>query len=132
MIHSDRQILHSYSQTSHDIAVSVVPTFVPEKSNQRDIFFFQYEVKISNTSKKPIQLLSRHWIIRSGDGEIQEVKGKGVVGECPFIGAGETYSYKSFCPLPVATGNMRGSFGIIDHQGQHKVIKIPLFFLRPD
>ena len=123
---------HSYERTSEDVEISVVPELVPDRSNFEDLYYFKYTVSISNHRDKDIQVLSRHWIIRSGDGLTEEVEGDGVVGEQPVISPGETYSYESYCPLPVPTGNMRGSYFAKDQDGESLVLKIPLFFLRAE
>ena len=47
-------------------------------SNQ---WFFLYTVRIANEGAETCQLVSRHWIIRNAAGEIEEVRGPGVVGE---------------------------------------------------
>ena len=41
------------------------------------------------------QLLNRHWIITDGRGDVQEVKGPGVIGQQPWLGEGEQFSYTS-------------------------------------
>jgi ApaG protein len=58
------------------------------------------------------------------------VSGPGVVGHQPKIRPGESFEYESFCPLPTPTGNMRGTYQMIDEAGKEIDIRIPLFFLR--
>ena len=85
---------------------------------------------ITNNGTAAAQLMSRHWIITDGNGKVEEVKGAGVVGEQPVLKPGATFEYTSFCPLPTATGNMRGTYQMLDEKGNHYNAKIPLFFLR--
>lgn len=123
-----------YSETTQDIEVQVEPEFVQERSNPKSgLYFFAYKVRIANHGAVPAKLVSRHWIITDGLGRVEEVRGDGVVGEQPEIQPGTSYEYTSACPLPTPTGNMRGSYHMVDGSGRHFAIKIPLFFLRhPD
>ena len=43
-------------------------------------------------------------------GQSQEVRGPGVVGEQPELAPGETFQYQSACPLPTPRGKMKGHF----------------------
>ncbi len=43
-------------------------------------------------------------------GQSQEVRGPGVVGEQPELGPGQSFRYQSACPLPTPHGKMRGHF----------------------
>jgi ApaG protein len=76
------------------------------------------------------QLISSHWIITDGAGIVHEVKGPGVIGEQPQLKPGEKFEYSSFCPLKTPTGNMRGTFQMVNHLGAQFDVKVPLFFLR--
>jgi len=56
------------------------PQYLEEQSapgEQR--YLFAYTVTIRNTGEVAAQLLSRHWIITDADGQIEEVRGPGVV-----------------------------------------------------
>lgn len=122
-----------YTEVSHNISVSVTPSYDREQSDpSHSFYFFIYNVTIQNDSSEPIQVLDRHWVITDGLGKTEEVTGDGVVGETPTIAPGQTYTYTSACPLQTKTGNMRGSYGILQRQNKVR-IQIPLFFLRtPD
>jgi ApaG protein len=120
-----------YLKVTRDIRIEVEPAYVPDQSNPLSGYYcFSYQVKITNESPYPIQLLSRHWVITDGYGVVHEVKGPGVVGCQPKLAPGESFEYSSFCPLPTPTGNMRGSYHMIDHERKGFDVKIPLFFLR--
>jgi ApaG protein len=96
---------------TNGIRVKVESMYVPERSSPRESqYFFAYHVRISNEGPEAAQLLSRHWIITNADGEVQEVKGPGVVGEQPLLGPGDDFEYTSFCPLGTAVGTMHGSY----------------------
>ncbi len=120
-----------YYETTQGIEVEVKPEYLPNESiPEASQFLFAYHITIANKGETEVQLLSRHWIITDGTGAVHEVKGPGVVGEQPKLKPGEKHSYSSFCPLPTPTGNMRGSFQMVNHLGAKFDVAIPLFFLR--
>lgn len=80
-------------------------------------WFFLYTVTISNDGDHTVQLLSRHWIITDGFGEVEEVKGPGVVGEQPVLEPGQSFRYTSGCPLPTEFGSMEGTYQMITADG---------------
>lgn len=125
---------HSYTEVTKDIRVEVLPKYVPENSDPaQNYYFFSYDVKVTNLSRGPKKLMTRHWIITDGHGHVEHVRGAGVVGLQPTINAGETFSYTSFCPLTTPTGNMRGTYMLLDENEASFEVSIPLFFLRhPD
>jgi uncharacterized protein affecting Mg2+/Co2+ transport len=48
-------------------------------------FAFAYTVNIANRGTITAQLESRHWIITDAEGDVQEVRGEGVVGAQPVL-----------------------------------------------
>jgi ApaG protein len=120
-----------YSQTSELLQIEAAPFYIPERSSPVDnYFFYAYTIKITNHGQQRVQLISRHWLIRNGKKEENEVRGEGVVGEKPFIEPGESYQYTSFCPITTPTGNMRGKFKFKNEADLDFWVPIPLFFLR--
>jgi ApaG protein len=120
-----------YYEMTQGIEVEVVPEFVPEESSpEASQYVFAYHITITNRGETEVQLMSRHWIITDGHGVVREVKGPGVVGEQPVLKPGDKHQYSSFCPLTTPTGNMRGSFQMVNIRGAEFNVKIPLFFLR--
>ena len=120
-----------YHEVTNGVEVAVTPEYLPSESAPEELkFIFAYHVTITNLGDTDIQLMSRHWIITDGEGEVHEVKGPGVIGEQPQLKPGEKHEYSSFCPLSTPTGNMRGTFQMINQLGAKFDVKIPLFFLR--
>ncbi len=116
------------TQTNFDIKMRV--TYVENESNpEGNYFFFAYKIFITNKGASPAQLMSRHWIITDGNGHVEEVRGAGVVGAQPHIVSGETFEYESACPLTTTSGSMRGSYQMLDENGQTFEIEIPEFYL---
>ena len=119
-----------YKATTQGIRVCVEPRFVEEESQpEKRKFFFAYTVEITNMSTERVQLRSRHWRIIDGEGNIQEVRGAGVVGEQPTLGPGETFTYTSGCPLTTPDGLMAGSYTMATVAGESFEAEIPAFSL---
>ena len=107
------------STTTRGIAVEVRSEFVPERSSPRDgSYLFQYHVRISNVGSQTAQLIAREWIITNADGEVERVKGPGVVGEQPVLPPGAAFEYTSYCPLKTAVGSMQGSYQMVTAEGE--------------
>ena len=110
------------------LVVRVAVSYLPEQSAPAaGRWFWSYHVRIENDGDRPVQLLSRHWIIRDGTGTLHEVRGEGVVGEMPLIMPGASFDYVSGCPLSTDSGSMQGSYRMIDEDGTSFDIAIPNF-----
>jgi len=96
-------------------------------------YVFAYTITISNGLQVPARLLNRHWIIADGNGDEQEVKGPGVVGEQPRLEPGTSFRYTSGAVLETEVGSMRGSYEFEDDTGALFDVPIPTFGLsRPN
>src|SRR5918997_2249730 len=105
--------------TTRGIRIQVRSEYVPERSSPRDSsYLFQYHVRISNLGEDTAQLISREWIITNADGEVERVKGAGVVGEQPVLPPGGAFEYTSFCRLKTAVGSMHGSYQMVTPDGE--------------
>lgn len=119
-----------YQEITEDIEIGVDVFYLPNQSDPEDnMFVWAYHITIRNRSNSTIQLLSRHWEITDGIGQVEEVKGPGVVGEQPVINSGESYEYTSGVHLTTSSGIMKGSYNMTsDDKGKIKV-SIPAFSL---
>ncbi len=119
-----------YKAVTRGISVTVTPRFMPEESSPDDSrYFFAYTVEIINTGLERVQLRSRYWKIIDGNGNVQEVRGAGVVGKQPVIGPGESFHYTSGCPLPTPDGTMEGAYIMVTASGETFQADIPAFSL---
>jgi ApaG protein len=99
------------SAVTQGIRVAVKPEYLPHRSSPEERrFVFAYTVVISNEGGGRVQLRSRHWVITDGRGRIEEVRGRGVVGEQPQLDPGESFQYTSGCVLETPQGTMHGSY----------------------
>ena len=104
--------------TTRGVRVTVECELDPGRSApEQSHWFFLYTVTISNESDETVQLVSRHWIITNGDGDVEEVRGPGVVGQQPVLEPGQSFRYTSGCPLPTAYGFMRGTYQMVTSRG---------------
>ena len=100
------------------IDVSVTPQYLPEQSQpEQNRYVFAYTVTIENNGQLPAQLLSRHWLITDGDGQVQEVRGAGVIGEQPLLAPGERHVYTSGTLMNTSVGFMQGSYQMVAEDG---------------
>ncbi len=118
------------AKKSHDIAVSVETQFLDEQSKPNDNrYVFSYTVTIHNRGTVSARLLSRHWVITDGNGDVREVRGEGVVGEQPLVHPGEGYEYTSGAVLETSVGTMQGSYQMLADDGTRFDAAIPSFVL---
>ena len=112
------------------ILVTVRSEYIPERSSlsSRE-FAFAYTVQIENQGEAAAQLRSRHWVITDANGDVQEVRGDGVVGAQPLLHPGERFEYTSWCVLPTPTGSMRGTYQMVRPSGERFDAEIALFRL---
>ena len=122
--------LFPHEARTGDVIVRVSVSFLPEQSEPgRGRWFWAYHIRIENAGDRPVQLLTRHWLITDGRGQRHSVEGEGVVGEQPTIVPGGSYDYVSGCPLATPTGTMQGSYRMIDADGRTFDAAIPKFAL---
>ena len=105
--------------TTRGIKIQVKSAYLPERSSPRESsYLFMYNVRISNVGSETAQLVSREWIITNAEGEVERVKGPGVVGEQPVLPPGGSFEYTSYCPLKTAVGSMQGSYQMVTAEGE--------------
>jgi len=114
----------------YEFTVSTTPRYLADQSApDEDQYVFAYTVTIRNTGEVAGQLITRHWIITDGDGQVSEVRGEGVVGEQPVLQPGQSYKYTSACPLSTPVGSMKGSYQCVASDGTKFEATIPEFVL---
>lgn len=102
----------------YDIRVSVKTEYLPSESDtDTNRFVFAYTIKVENHGEVPAKLLSRHWIITDAENRVQEVKGKGVIGEQPHLKNGESFQYTSGTMIETKVGSMQGSYQMVADDG---------------
>jgi ApaG protein len=122
--------MSTMSTTTAPVTVEVETHYLEEESYPaEERYVFAYTITIRNNSDTPTKLLTRHWVITDGNGQVQEVHGEGVVGEQPHIGPGDTFRYTSGTVLDTPIGTMEGSYQMLNDNGAYFDATIPLFTL---
>ncbi len=114
----------------YEIRVGVTTQYLDDQSDPTSgRFIFAYNIVISNFGTVPAQLISRHWVITDAEGQVQEVRGLGVVGHQPLLKPGQQFEYTSGCNLATPVGTMRGSYQMTAEDGTQFEAPIPEFVL---
>ena len=119
-----------FEEITHSIRVGVYTHYLEEQSDpDENKYVWAYQVSISNEGQETVQLLNRYWHITDSGGEIKEVRGEGVVGECPTLKPGDVYRYTSGTPLNSPSGFMVGSYEMKNEAGETFDVAVPSFSL---
>ncbi len=122
--------LSIYTQTTHEVRVTVYPTYLESHSSpEQNHFLWVYHVRIENNGEKRLQLRERYWRITDSLGRIHEVRGGGVVGEQPVLAPGDIFEYTSGTPLVTPSGIMVGTYKMESEEGEVFEISVPAFSL---
>ena len=114
----------------YHFSCAVVAQHIPQQPAPGDsIYAFAYTVTITNTGQVAAQLISRHWEIVDANGQVEEVKGLGVVGQQPMLKPGESFQYSSGSRLRTPTGAMHGTYFCVAEDGERFEALIPMFVL---
>ena len=114
----------------NNIKIDVKVSFIEEQSSAAiNQHTFAYTITITNNGSIGAQLLTRRWLIQDETGRMEEVIGEGVVGQQPHIMPGESYQYSSGSVIKTATGTMKGTYGMINDEGERFEATIPEFVL---
>lgn len=114
----------------YNIKVAAQSFYIEEQSDpEQDRYVFAYTITIRNEGSIPAKLLTRHWIITDSNGQVEEVRGDGVVGEQPYLRPGEGFQYTSGAVLKTPVGSMKGSYQMLADDGITFDAEIPAFTL---
>lgn len=114
----------------YEIAVNATTQYLAEQSDESaDKYVFAYTITIRNAGNATAQLISRHWVITDARGQVQEVRGLGVVGAQPTLRPGESFEYTSGTSIATAVGTMRGTYQMVGEDGSKFDAEIPEFTL---
>ena len=89
---------------------------------------FIYFITIRNLTESTVTLLGRKWILVNEDGTTTVVEGDKIVGECPVLEPGVSFSYNSY-HVTHLSAEARGSFHGIDQDGKRIHVRMEPFRL---
>jgi len=119
-----------FTKTTRDIKITATPQFLADHSEPMDDHYvWAYTIQLENAGKETVQLLSRHWKIADAQGQVQEVRGPGVIGEQPVLAPGQSYRYTSGTSLTTASGLMFGEYEMVTPKGERFEVEVPAFSL---
>jgi ApaG protein len=128
--HSDKPHRERKSMPAYEFTVSVRTQYLENQSDpEHDRFVFAYSITIRNTGQVAAQLISRHWVIKDANDQMEEVKGLGVVGHQPLLQPGEQFEYTSGTSLKTPHGSMSGTYFCVAEDGTKFDAVIPEFVL---
>ena len=114
----------------HQLQVEVETRYVEEQSEpEAQRYVFAYTITMRNNGRVAAKLLTRHWLITDANGEVQEVRGEGVVGEQPHLKPGQGFRYSSGAVLETPVGSMHGSYRMVGDDGEQFDAPIAAFRL---
>ncbi len=120
--------LFQHAAITDGITVRVAVNFLPEQSRiEAGKWFWVYHIRIENDGLQAVQLLTRHWRITDGRGQVNLIEGEGVVGEMPTLVPGQSHDYVSGCPLTTPHGSMEGFYTFQREDGSLIEAAIPYF-----
>jgi ApaG protein len=106
------------------------PIYLEEESVPlQNKFFWAYQITIKNKSESNVVLRRRHWQITDANGIVQEVEGRGVVGQEPMLKPGESFTYTSGALLSTPSGMMVGDYEMEAETGEKFQVVVPPFSL---
>ena len=118
------------TMNNNKIIITAQPVYLADQSIvEQQRFLWSYEITIKNDTDEIIQLLNRYWRITDMSGQIEEVRGPGVVGLQPLIKPGKPFSYTSFCQLATPQGTMEGNYEMQTLNDERFQVPIPKFIL---
>lgn len=113
------------------LKITVIPEYQEALSSADEYYFvWSYHVYLENNSHKTLQLINRYWQIFDTTGQIQKIKGSGIVGQQPILRPKEIFEYISHAQLSTPSGIMIGSYEVFDKDDNVTYeVDIPAFSL---
>jgi ApaG protein len=90
---------------------------------------FVYFITIHNHSEDTVTIRGRKWVVTDRAGQRLVVEGDGVVGKCPRLEPGESFSYNSYHTIGMDSVVEGAFFGVTD-EGERVFVRIPPFELQ--
>jgi ApaG protein len=119
-----------HSALAKKISVLAESRYLGEESQpNQEHYCFSFTIRIVNFADMGVKLIDRHWYITDGEGVVEQVRGKGVVGQQPHLVPGRSFQYSSRAEMKTPVGTMHGFYGFISDEGDYFLASIPVFRL---
>src|SRR3546814_17808876 len=94
----------------YTLEIQIATRFLDEESEpDDDRYVFAYTIRIRNLGRLPAPLLARHWLLTGANGNVEAVRGDGVVAEPPRTHRGDQFTYTPGPVLAPAAATPKGS-----------------------
>ncbi|RXG72542.1 polymerase delta-interacting protein 2 [Armadillidium vulgare] len=120
-----------HKETTENVRVTVIPFYMGCRTSQNtSVYWWRYCIRLENLGELSVQLRERHWRIFSLSGTLETVRGRGVVGQEPFLSTEHpAFQYSSHVSLQAPSGHMWGTFRMERSDGYTFDCRIPPFSL---
>nr|CAG4649390.1 EOG090X07J3 [Scapholeberis mucronata] len=120
-----------HKETTENIRVTVTPFYMGCRESQNStVYWWRYCIRLENLGQLSVQLRERHWRIFSLSGTLETVRGRGVIGQEPFLTPQQpAFQYSSHISLQAPSGHMWGTFRMEREDGHTFDCRIPPFSL---
>lgn len=120
-----------HRETTEEIRVTVIPFYMGSRDSQgQKVFWWRYCIRLENLGDLSVQLRERHWRIFALSGDLETVRGRGVIGREPVLSKWQpAFQYSSHVSLQSPSGHMWGTFKMEREDGFTFDCKIPPFSL---
>jgi len=123
-------LTENVAENNSGIEISTSTKYLEMQSDPAtNSYAFSYTITIRNHRAEPVRLLNRHWVITDQNNKVEEVRGKGVVGQQPVIQPEGSFEYSSGTIIASEIGDMHGSYTMETMAGEQFEAPIPLFVL---
>lgn len=93
-------------------------------------FPFGYAITVCNQSPKAVTIKARKWVVKDlARGTCHVTEGDGVVGCCPRLEPGESFSYESY-HIVASDSVADGAFLVCDDAGSVLLVRVPTFLMK--
>jgi len=125
------QLSDVHRETTEGIRVTIIPFYMGcRESAESHVYWWRYSVRLENLGSETVKLRERHWRIFSLSGTLETVRGRGVVGQEPYLSPEQpAFQYSSHVSLQASSGHMWGTYKMDRPDGTSFDCKIPPFSL---
>jgi len=116
-----------FRETTEGVRITVIPFYMGQKD---DVYWWRYSLRLENCGHSTVQLKERNWRIFSLGGNLETLRGRGVIGVEPILSQQQpAFQYSSHVSLTDPTGHMWGTFKMERDDGSAFEVRIPPFML---
>jgi len=125
--HNWMEMSDVFRETTDGVRITVIPFYMGQKD---EVYWWRYSLRLENCGHSTVQLRERNWRIFSLGGNLETLRGRGVIGVEPILSQQQpAFQYSSHVSLTDSTGHMWGTFKMEKDNGTVFDARIPPFML---